>query len=84
MGRKLNDGFIPARKNKVIVCEELNFYWDEPELEKLQRFWSRGLSTEKIAEHFKRDPDEVLIALIYLAREDLIKTRKGGGLGWIN
>jgi hypothetical protein len=40
--------------------------------------WTRGTSVDIIARHFERDPDEVLIALIHLAREDKIKARKSG------
>jgi glycosyltransferase involved in cell wall biosynthesis len=67
-----------ARKKRVIVCEDLDFVWDEPELLKMARMWERSASVETIANHFKRDPDEVLIALLHLAREDQIKARKLG------
>jgi hypothetical protein len=83
MGRKLNDGFIPARKNRVLVCEGLDFWWDEPELNVIVKMWKGGLSINQMADRFERDPDEVLLAIIHLAREDLIMTRTGGGFGWI-
>jgi hypothetical protein len=83
MGRKLNNGFIPARKNRVLVCEGLDFWWDELELNVIVKMWKGGLSINQMADRFERDPDEVLLAIIHLAREDLIMTRTGGGVGWI-
>jgi NTP pyrophosphatase (non-canonical NTP hydrolase) len=81
MGRKLNDGFVPARKNRVLVCEGLDFWWDEPELDVIVKMWKGGLSIKQMADRFERDPDEVLLAIIHLAREDLIKSKLGGAFG---
>jgi hypothetical protein len=67
-----------ARKNRVVVCEDMDFVWDQPELRELTTMWTRGTSVEIIARRFERDPDEVLIALIHLARADKIKARKSG------
>lgn len=69
---------INARKNRVIVCEELNFLWDEDELFDISCMWNDGLSVMYIADYFKKDTDEILIALIHLARNDKINRRKGG------
>lgn len=69
---------IESLFHRVIVCEDLNFFWDEPELKTLVRMWDVGVSVAEIAQHFKRDPDEVRIALIHLAREKKIGSRKGG------
>lgn len=68
-----------ARMNRVVVCDELDFTWDEPELRKMAAMWQRGTTINIIAKHFGReDQDEVLIALIHLGREGKIKQRKGG------
>lgn len=68
-----------TRKNRVIVCEDLDFVWDEPELVELAELWNAGASVESMAEHFGReDPDEVLMAIIHIARADMIATRKNG------
>lgn len=72
---------IDARQNRVIVCEDMNFFWDEPELKDLKKMWDLTLSMEYMAEYFDRDPDEVLFALVHLARLDKIDRRKGGLLG---
>jgi hypothetical protein len=82
MGRKLNDGFVPARKNRVIVCEKLDFLWDEPELEEMVQLWESGVSVWDIIEHFKRHEYETMIALFHLELEGEIKGRKGGVFGW--
>ena len=67
-----------SRKNRVIVCEDLDFVWDEPELQKLATLWDRGVSIERISKNLDRDPDEILIALIHLARNDKIFARENG------
>jgi hypothetical protein len=66
------------RKNRVIVLEDLNFIWDELELQEIAQLWQEGVPVKKIAEFFERDPDEVLLALIHLAREEKIESRSGG------
>lgn len=74
-----NEGnFRDSRMNRIIVLENLNFIWDRSELIEIKRMWKKDVSMIAIAEHFKRDPDEVLLALIHLAREDKINRRKGG------
>jgi hypothetical protein len=69
---------IPARKNRIIVLEEMNFVWDKHQLNELSEMWADGESIEGIAEHFDRDPDEILLALIHIAREDKITARRTG------
>jgi hypothetical protein len=79
MVRPITD-LIPrdARINRVIVCEDMNFIWDDPELKQIAKMWKQRYSIEGISKYFDRDPDEVLFALIHLARNDKIKRRKGG------
>ncbi|MEH7392430.1 hypothetical protein [Bacillus sp. JJ1474] len=66
-----------SRKKRVIVCEELNFVWDAPELKEIARLWEQSADVRLIANRFDRDPDEVLFALIHLARRDKITGREG-------
>jgi hypothetical protein len=81
------DYFLKSpRKNRIIVLEDLDFVWDSWELKELSQMWEKGIHVVNIAEHFDRDPDEVLLALIHLAREDKIDRREGGLKGeeaWI-
>ena len=67
-----------APLNRVCVLENLDFYWDRSELKVMKKMWNLSLSIEYMANHFERDPDEVLLALIHLARKDSITKRKGG------
>lgn len=69
------------RQNLVIACENLNFFWCETELYKIAKMWKAGKSIKMMAKHFNRDPDEILIALIHLAREHKIGKREGGLFG---
>jgi hypothetical protein len=82
MGRKkIDDPLRDARMNRLCVLEDLNFWWDEPELKLIRKMWKLTLSVEHMAEHFNRDPDEVILAIMHLAREDKIKARKCGLMG---
>ncbi|MBO0959543.1 hypothetical protein J1P26_07325 [Neobacillus sp. MM2021_6] len=69
---------IAARKNRIIVLEELNYVWDKHELKELTTMWTSGVSVEEISRHFDRDPDEVILAIMHLAREDKIAARATG------
>ncbi|WP_026572481.1 hypothetical protein [Bacillus sp. UNC438CL73TsuS30] len=66
------------RQNRIIVCEDMDFVWDKPELKALKKMWEKELSVNYIADYFDRDPDEILVALIHLARNDKIARRKEG------
>ncbi|MDD9312674.1 hypothetical protein PUS82_15470 [Cytobacillus firmus] len=74
MEHKLRD----SRKKRVIVLEELNFLWDAPELAEVTDMWMQGEGIQDIAKYFDRDPDEIILALMHLARSDRISQRKGG------
>jgi hypothetical protein len=73
---------LKPRKNRVIVLEGLNFFWDEPELDEIATLWEEEFSMKYISDYFERDPDEVLLALIHLARNDKITQRRSGLLGY--
>jgi hypothetical protein len=66
------------RKNRVIVLENLNFIFDEYELKDIKKMWNLELSVSYMSEYLNRDSDEILLALIHLAREDRITRRKAG------
>ncbi|MEX3715406.1 hypothetical protein ABFV99_23830 [Cytobacillus horneckiae] len=69
---------LKPRKNRIVVLEDLNFVWDEPELMELAELWGQEYSVMYISDQLGRDTDEVIIGLIHLAREDLISQRCGG------
>ncbi len=77
-GRSSEQAYHMPRKNRVIVLEDMNFIWDEWELEELAQCWKKGVNIYRLAERYERDPDEVLLALMHLAREDRIKQRDKG------
>lgn len=81
MAQAVKRNLQEARRNRVIVLEDLNFLWDQVELKLVEKMWKEGESVGSIIEKADRDPDEILLALIHLAREDKIKHRKGGLFG---
>jgi len=79
-GTRIEDSFV-SRQNLYLACEEMNFVWDEKEIEHFKTMWREGISVEKIAFVLNRDPDEVLILAIDQSRNRMIKRRSGGLLG---
>ena len=64
------------RRNLVILFEEfdLDWGWDEDELLELAEMNNSGCSIHEMNQIFKRnDPDEILLALLYLAKSGKIK-----------
>lgn len=79
MGRIPSDEIYRSpRKNRVVILEDVDFIWDDPELREMSKMWESEVSVKDIATHFKRDADEVLLALIHLARHYRIKSRISG------
>lgn len=62
-----------------IACLEMNFDWLQSEVKYAIREWNKGLpvreTIENVAKKFERDPDEVMLLFISLAREKKIKPR---------
>lgn len=66
------------RKQTIIVLEELDFVWCKDELKEVSRMWREGCSVQSIGDVLERDPDEVLLAIIHLAKSGFIKSRPQG------
>ncbi|PAE20532.1 hypothetical protein CHH80_11000 [Bacillus sp. 7504-2] len=73
--------YVEPQKNRVIVLDGLNFFWDRSQLDEIVDMWESEFSIRHIAKYFKRDPDEILLALIHLAKEEKIVQRKSGLFG---
>lgn len=69
------------KEELYIACEDLDFSWYHDELQFVIEAWGKGLSIFEIAEELQRDPDEVLILLVDLARKERIGKRRGGIFG---
>jgi hypothetical protein len=73
-----------AWKKLKIVCEEMNFFWEESDLKKLVILWNQGKCPKLIAAYFDReDPDEIIFAIVQLAKDGKIEPRKGGLFGLV-
>ena len=71
-------------RNLRIVCEEMNFFWKASDLKKLAILWNEGMCPRKMAAYFDRDdPDEIILAIVQLAKDGLIDRREGGLFGLI-
>lgn len=71
------------RKNLVILFEDtpIGWDWDEDELELLAEMNDFGNSIEEMNQVFKReDPDEIFLALFYLAKKGRIERINVGRL----
>ena len=65
----------------IIVLEEMNFMWNESDVEIFRTMWARGECITNIAEVLKRDTDEVALLVMDQKRKRKIKIRAGGVLG---
>jgi hypothetical protein len=64
------------RRNIVLLFDDtpIDWSWDEDELRLLVDLYNFGNSIEEINRVFEReDPDEIFLALFYLAKKDEIK-----------
>lgn len=67
----INEGCLrDARLNRVIILDDLNYYWPRKHLRWLRELKAKGYPTTEIVKYFARDPDEVLLALIHLATSE--------------
>lgn len=66
------------RKNRIVVLDDLDFVFDEGELMDIKEMWEQELSIYYMGTYFDRDPDELLMAIIHLSREEKINRRKSG------
>lgn len=64
-----------------IALADLDFAWFPAEVEKVQQLWQAGRHIADIAETIGRDPDEVALLLMDLARQDKLPGRKNGVIG---
>lgn len=64
-----------------IALQDLDFSWYPWEVEKVRELWAQGKSVPRIAKIMERDPDEVTLLIMSLARERRISPRPGGAVG---
>lgn len=64
-----------------IALESLDFSWYPWEVEKVRELWAQGKSIMRIGKIMDRDPDEVTLLVMSLARERKISRRPGGAIG---
>ncbi|QDH23489.1 helix-turn-helix domain containing protein [Saccharibacillus brassicae] len=64
-----------------IACEDYDFAWTDKQVQRFLEMWRSGLTIRQIAEHFDRDPDEVVLLVMDQAKLGNINPRPGGILG---
>lgn len=58
-----------------------DFQWSQADVRRVIQFWDTGLPPQQIAGLLSRDPDEVAVLIIDLARREIIggrREKKGG------
>jgi len=83
MSRKRIDGTKYRPRVKLyIALEDADFSWYPQDVEKVRRLWAEGKSVYQISKAFdNRDPDEVTLLIMDLARRQRISKRPGGAIG---
>lgn len=74
--------YVERFRSLYIVGEDLNFFWDIHQVIEFDALWRAGWSIFYIADHFGRDPDEIVLLVMDRKRKDKIGDRKGGVFGW--
>ncbi len=72
---------IRPAERLYIACEDMDLSWYPSEVRQVIEDWEAGVPLWEIAEKLKRDPDEVAVLLIDLARRGAIRKRRGGVYG---
>lgn len=67
--------------NNYIACFDLDFSWNEKQVERVIAYWRSGYHIAEIAKKVDRIIDEVAILIIDLARTGKIEEREGGVFG---
>lgn len=65
----------------IIALDDLDLSFTREETEAVLDFWGEGKHIADIAEHMKRDQDEVAVLIMHLARRGKIAKRKMGVFG---
>ncbi|MEB8713162.1 MULTISPECIES: helix-turn-helix domain-containing protein [unclassified Bacillus cereus group] len=63
------------RRNLYIALEELDMLWDEDDVLRVKNAWKNNESVFAIGEKLQRDPDEVALLIMDLARKGAIGKR---------
>ncbi|OUB99483.1 helix-turn-helix domain containing protein [Bacillus thuringiensis serovar medellin] len=66
------------RRNLYIALEELDMLWDEDDVLRVKNAWKNNESVFAIGEKLQRDPDEVALLIMDLARKGAIEKRALG------
>ncbi|CEG29594.1 hypothetical protein [Bacillus sp. B-jedd] len=71
------------RQNRVVILDDIeDFTFDQWELDLITDLWKKGVHPLRITKRLNRkDPDEILLALIHIARQGKIRNRKNGLMG---
>ena len=67
-----------------IILEDLDFSWEQKQIDRAEYLWGEGFGVPDIAAEFKRSVDETFLLMLHLSREGKIKKRVGyfwGGKG---
>ncbi|MCS1351176.1 helix-turn-helix domain-containing protein [Mechercharimyces sp. CAU 1602] len=80
-GREMPVATPFERRLLYVALEDLDFVWDEAEVPQVVEMWRDGQSLHDIAKTLDRDPDEVTLLVMDLARQGRISRRKRGARG---
>ncbi|MBG9938524.1 MULTISPECIES: helix-turn-helix domain containing protein [Bacillus] len=71
-----NRKYMKSERRKLyIALEELDMFWDEDDVWRVQEAWNNNESVFAIGQRIERDPDEVALLLMDLARKGRIEKR---------
>lgn len=82
--RKKRIGALFTNNCSYIALEagpDFSFQWPPAQVRKVIQMWEAGIPIDTMAKRLSRDPDEVAVLIIDLARREIIGNRIGGVWG---
>ncbi|MEE4561589.1 helix-turn-helix domain containing protein [Paenibacillus polymyxa] len=81
MAREEYNKLKNKRRSIYLACEEMDFTWDQNQVQKFDEMWTSGISLLQIGKELGRDPDEVMMLAVDRIKKRCIGKRPGGALG---
>ena len=78
---RLENAYMTKRRRNIyIACEDMDFTWDERQVYAVAEMYRKGATVYEIAADpgIDRDPDEVAILIMDLARQGVIEPSDWG------
>ena len=72
--KRLERKYMIYRNREIYTpLEDINFHWNKEDIEKFRVLWNNGIGFDDISRYLKRDPIELAVLLLDLAKQKKLK-----------